>query len=101
MNDTEICARIKDLQGMFLSKNSRLVAVYYLFFLKINTEQGQFVKALQIYDNWDLKNNIQKNIYLSVFHSRVIYPIYTKVALSRMTYIKDKEWQNTKLVLSH
>ena len=51
MNDTEICARIKDLQGMFLSKNSRLVAVYYLFFLKINTEQGQFVKALQIYDN--------------------------------------------------
>lgn len=51
INDTEICALIKDLQCMFLSKNSRLVALYYLFFPKINTEQGQFVRALQIYDN--------------------------------------------------
>ena len=46
MNDTEICALIKDLQDIFLSKNSRLVALYYLklFFLEINTEQGQFVE---------------------------------------------------------
>lgn len=51
INDTEIYALIKNLQGMFLSKNSRLVALYYLFFLKINTEQGQFVRALQIQDN--------------------------------------------------